>query len=320
MLRLRALTITVLMVLASCVGALAQTAYKIDEGFVTGSDGVRLFYRKVGKGKEVIVYLHGGPGSNFRGQADYIEPLAKNRTVIFYDQRGSGLSEIVTDPKLLTAAHHVRDLDVLRTHFRAEKITIIGLSWGSGLAALYAAEHPDRVKRIVFVSPMAPRRSLFDDRIKKLNSLRTPIEIARRRELQEKLPSATNAETIKICREFSDSTFRLYLVNRTPDNLAHAARRCDIPASAIRNRLVVETAVFASLGVWDLRPVLRKLSMPTLVMEGDKTNVPLEATREFADALPNSHLVLVQNAGHEFFIDQPKRFLDLVEEFIKRKS
>lgn len=289
----------------------------VSEGYLTTSDGVRIFFRKVGDGKDVVVYLHGGPGSNFRGQEEYVEPLARRRTLVFYDQRGSGLSQIITDPKLLTASNHVQDLEEVRKHFRAKKMTILGLSWGSALAALYAERYPDRVKRIVFISPMSPRRALLDDRIAKLNSLRTPNENARRRELQQKLQNALDSEVVAICREFSNSTFYLYFADPTAEKLAHAARRCDIPAAAIRNRPVVEAAVFGSLGNWDLRPILRQLSMPALVMEGDRTNVPLDATREFAAALPNSRLLLIPNAGHEFFVDQPKAFQSTVEIFLR---
>jgi proline iminopeptidase len=295
----------------------SRTGRKVTEGRLTTSDGVQIFFRKVGHGKDVVVYLHGGPGSNFRGQEDYVEPLARGRTLIFYDQRGSGLSEIVTDPKLLTASHHVQDLEDVRKHFGAERLSILGLSWGSALAALYADRHPKRVRRIVFMSPISPRRELLDARIVKLNSLRTPQENSRRRELQQRLTTAPDSDVVTICREFSNSTFFLYFVDPTPDKLAHAARRCDIPPAAIRNRPVVEAAVFRSLGTWDLRPVLQKLSMPTLVMEGDRTNVPLEATREFAATLPNSRLILVRDAGHEFFVDQPRAFESAVETFLQ---
>ena len=312
-----ATVVTVLLVLFSFAGISAQRPPSIDQGYIKGADGIRLFYRSVGNGKETIIYLHGGPGANFRGQEDYIDPLARKRRLIMYDQRGGGHSALVTDPKLLTAAHHVRDLEELRKAFGVERITLVGLSWGSALAALYAAEYPERVDRIVFVSPMAPRRTLLDDRINKLDSLRTSEEISRRKVLQQAVASANDVDTLKICREFSDSTFRLYFVDPTPAKLSHASRRCDIPPAAIRNRPVVETAVFASLGVWDLRPTLKKLSMPTLVLEGENTNVPLDATREFADSLPNSRIILIPNAGHEFFVDQPKLFLQTVERFLK---
>jgi proline iminopeptidase len=46
---------------------------------------------------------------------------------------------------VLTAANDVRDLEALRLHFGIQNMTLIGLSWGSGLAALYADAHPEHV-------------------------------------------------------------------------------------------------------------------------------------------------------------------------------
>jgi len=85
------------------------------EGCFPGAGGARLFRRKVGSGPKVVVFLHGGPGANYRGSGEFIEPLAAaGHSVVLYDQRGSGRSDVETIPALLTAAHHVRDLEALR--------------------------------------------------------------------------------------------------------------------------------------------------------------------------------------------------------------
>ena len=288
------------------------------EGHFPGADGVRLFHRKIGAGSNVVVFLHGGPGANLRGSADYMEPLAgSDRVVVAYDQRGSGLSDLVTDPALLTAAHHVRDLEALRVHLGVERMTLIGLSWGSGLAALYTAEHPARVERLVLLSPMAPVKTPFwTERLAKIGALRGEAASLRRAEMLAKLSGATDEETVALCRELCDDTFRLYFFRPTPEKLAHAARRCDIPPAAIRNRPVVEAATLGSLGDWDFRPKLEAISVPTLVMEGKRTNVPLDATREWAVVMPNARFLLVPDAGHEVFVDQPAAFTAAVKQFL----
>ena len=269
------------------------------EGYFAGSGGTRLFHRRVGSGARAIVFLHGGPGSNSRGIGEFIEPLAgRGRMVVLYDQRGGGRSEVVTDPTLLTAEHHVRDLEALRAHLGVEKMALVGLSWGSALAALYAAEHPTRVERLVLVSPMAPaRKPFFAERL-------------------AKLPTATDAETLALCRELSDDVFRFYFLHPTRDKLDHAALRCEIPPAAIRNRPVVEAATLGSLGDWDLRPKLEQIETPALVLEGQRTNVPLDATREWAVVLPNSHLLLIPDAGHEMFMEEPEAFLAALGQFL----
>jgi proline iminopeptidase len=78
------------------------------EGYFNGADGVRLFYRKVGTGPKTVVFLHGGPGLGIGDGGYDMEPLARKRVLLMFDQRGSGRSEVVTDPRLLSVEHLVR--------------------------------------------------------------------------------------------------------------------------------------------------------------------------------------------------------------------
>lgn len=92
---------------------------------------------------------------------------------------------------------------------------------------------------------------------------------------------------------------------------------CDAPAAALRNRFVVVFAVFESLGDWNFRPQLAKTTVPALVMEGEKTSVPLEATREWAAHLSNGKLVLIPKAGHVFFMEKPQAFFRAADKFLR---
>jgi proline iminopeptidase len=288
------------------------------QGHVTGAEGVRLFYRQAGSGRRGVVFLHGGPGSNFRGQGDVMERLATHgRTVVMYDQRGSGFSDLVSDPKLLTTEHHVRDLEALRSQLGFDRVSLIGMSWGCGLAALYAAAHPDRVERLLLVGPMPPTIGRFRERVATLGRLQPSASLGERQAMVARIRQADDAETVSLCRQLSDISFRLYVVDPTPAKLAHAALRCDIPAAAIRNRYVVETATLGSLGEWDLRKLLAGIRVPSLVVEGAQTNVPLEATREWVAALPNARIVLIPDAGHESFLDQPDAFMKVGDDFLR---
>ena len=306
----------------TCAGALPAGASPappdaVREGFLAGDEGVRLFFRRVGAGRNVVVYLHGGPGSNFRGNGTEMDALARGRTLVMYDQRGSGLSEIVTDPKRLTVDHHVRDLEAVRRHFGARRISLIGLSWGSGLAVHYAARHPEAVERLLLVSPMPLTSALLAERKLELARALGERDAARWSEIRVELVRAGDAEAPILCREISNLTFRAYLKNPTPAALARAAERCDIPPAAFRNRPVVEAATFASLGDFDFRSMLARLRVPALVFEGRESSLPLEPTREWARALPQAHLLLIPHAGHELFLDQPEAFLTAAEEFLK---
>jgi proline iminopeptidase len=288
----------------------------VEEGYVNGADGVRLFYRKVGKGVDYIVYLHGGPGLSINDGGYDIEPLAGNHTLIMYDQRGAGHSDIIKDPALLTATYDVRDLEALRAHFGIEKMTLIGLSWGSGLAALYAAEHPDRISRIVFLSPMPPARTPYmTQRTEKTGALITEKDRARLTQIAADYPNASDEKLKGLCEERIHILFGPYLFN-----VANYARtrgnECNIPAAAIRNQAAVAQATFGSLGDWDFRPGLARLKVPVLVVEGEKTYVPLDATREWAKSAPGARLLLLPGAGHLNYLERPDLFFPQVGLFL----
>jgi proline iminopeptidase len=297
--------------------AVAASPPPVEEGWFLSSDGTRIFYKKVGSGPPTTVFVHGGPGSNFRGAEHTIARLADGRAIVFYDQRGSGLSELVADPSRLTAEHHVRDLEALRARFRLRRMALIGLSWGSGLAALYTKAHPARVERLLLLSPMAPSKALMTARLEKMETLRVAAELPARSETAARLPGASGFEVVELCREMTGHVFRFYFADPTPQKLAEAAERCDIPPAAIRNRGVVETATLASLGDWDFRPMLARIGVPTLVVEGARSNVPLDATRVWAEEMPAARLLLIPDAGHEAFADQPAAFLAAAKRFLE---
>jgi proline iminopeptidase len=246
----------------------------------------------------------------------YVEPLARGRTVIMYDQRGGGRSELLSDPARLTASAHVRDLEALRQHFRLERMDLIALSWGAGLAAMYAAEYPALVNRILIAAPMpiaqdpyaTARRSAVDA------ALGTTAR-ARLTEISQLMANATDDEAVRLCRETFDIGARPYL--KKPENWTReSCNRCDVPPAAIRNRAVIARATMGSIGAWDFRPLLRRLTMPVLIMEGADSVVPLDSTREWAALAPNARLLLFRDAGHLFPVEQPERFRAAADEFL----
>lgn len=307
----------VLFALCTLPLAWAQSSNEaVEQGYLTGADGVRLFYRKLGSGSDFVVFLHGGPGLSMHDGGSSIEPLSRRHTLILYDQRGGGRSELVKDKSLLTAANDVRDLEALRAHFGIQKMTLIGLSWGSGLAALYADAHPEHVSKIVFLDPMPVARNPYvKERSDKIRSLVSPADNDRMEELEKLDGTATDDQLIVNCREEDRISFKPYLYNM--GNYDHGRQdACDDPPAAIRNAAPVGQAVADSLGDFDFRPMLKKVSVPVLVVEGQKTNVPLDSTREWASAPAHAKLLLIANAGHAAYVDQPAILIRDLEAFL----
>lgn len=99
-----------------------------------------------------VIMVHGGPGADFR----YLLPLKElsdKYRVIFYDQRGTGLSPR-EDTKDHTIDQFVKDLDGLVNAFSGGRpVRLIGHSWGGMLVTAYAARHPEKVSHAVIAEP-----------------------------------------------------------------------------------------------------------------------------------------------------------------------
>lgn len=290
------------------------------EGYVRTADGVRLFYKVVGSGKETLVAVHGGPGNSLESIRADLEPLAKNRRVIYYDQRGGGRSDLLRGRDKLAISKHVADLEAVRAHFKLGKMTLLGNSWGGLLVGFYAAAHPDRVERMVLHSPAPPTRAFIVEMAEEIQSRarsRYTAEQQRRFAIVSNPRNWVTAdEPGALCREFARLVLDLYVVN------AESMKRfkgdvCAGPEDAVRYQQVVNSQIWSSLGDWDLTASLGAVKAPVLVIHGEADPIPVESSEAWARAFPNAQLLLVKGAGHVPQVEQPEVFFGAVGAFLK---
>lgn len=116
-----------------------------------------LLIRGHDKSAPVLLFLHGGPGMPAMYLAhDFQRALEKQFVVVHWDQRGAGKSfNEGIDPATLTISQLLADTDIvvdyLRQRFGAQKVWLVGHSHGSYLGALYAQDHPEKVKAFIGV-------------------------------------------------------------------------------------------------------------------------------------------------------------------------
>jgi len=287
------------------------------EGYFQGAGGVRLFYRVAGRNGGPIVFLHGGPGGSINiGGYDFEPMAARGHRLLMFDERGAGRSQIITDSGKLRIEDFAQDVEEFRKKFGLEHFGLIGLSWGSAVALKYMTMYPRRVSRVVFLSPMSATIALWEERVKHLDSLETEKEREEEKQGREKLKAADGAEVIAACEQMFAVSHRLYV--RDVGHFKNSrAKPCDLPAAGVRNRPFVSQAVLANLGEWDFRPEMKEVKVPALVLEGAETNVPLNATREWVKSLPNARLLLIPNAGHMNFVDQPQAVISAMDVFFR---
>jgi proline iminopeptidase len=99
-----------------------------------------------------MIMLHGGPGGDMRGMLG-LGALSERYFVVYWDQRGTGLSERVPSSDF-TIETYANDLHDLVEHFSPDApVSLFGHSWGAMYAALYIQRHPDRVGEAVLSEP-----------------------------------------------------------------------------------------------------------------------------------------------------------------------
>ncbi|MDQ3749039.1 MAG: alpha/beta hydrolase [Acidobacteriota bacterium] len=290
------------------------------EGYIRTSDGVRLFYKVVGNGAEILVAVHGGPGNSLTSIEPDLEPLAKNRTVIYYDQRGNGRSDLIKDRDKLAIAKHIADLEAVRTHFKLDKMTLLGNSWGGLLISYYAAAHPDKVERMILHSPAPPTKAFL---IEDSEEIQSRVEQRFNADQKKRFRVVSNPQTwVKaddpraICREFSQLLFPLY-VSKPGSASRLKGDVCSGSEEAVRNQQLVNMQIWNSLGDFNLLPSLSVVKSPVLVIHGAADPIPVEASEAWASAMPNARLLVIKDAGHIPQIEQPEIFFKAVESFLK---
>ncbi len=286
-----------------------------NEGYVDAGAGVRLFYRIVGSGTDTVVVLHGGPGFSMEYLAADLEPLAARHVLLFYDQRGTGRSTLVSDSASLHAQRFADDLEAVRKHFGLRTLTLLGHSWGAGVAALYATRHPERLRRLLLVGPIPTTRAQLTQAFQRLDARR---DSATQRRVSE-LRAARNANPsdAAACRAYYGVWFRAAFAD-SGALLRSRGDFCAGPPEALINKIQnVDRFTMSSLGDWDWRPALGAVTAPTLVVHGTMEFISQESAREWSAAMPNGRLLLLDGSGHFPYLEVPQRFFAVAHAFLE---
>ncbi len=276
-------------------------------GETFSSAGTVIYYEVLGKsaGTPPLVVVNGGPG--FDHTYLLISPvwqtIAKSRRVVFYDQRGTGRSPAPKNESY-TLVDNMEDLDALRAQLGAERLDLLGHSWGGFLAMAYAARHPEHVSHLLLVDSAAPKLSdtvfLFKDVFPDVTAQQAGVAFAK--ELGEKAAINTDLHEYLSMLFYSQEKRDAFIAQFSP-----AAYHKD-----------VEEAVWKDASRFDLTPELRKFSFPTAVFTGRfDMNVAPSVAYKINEQNTGSRLVIFERSGHLPFYEEPDRFSAVLDEFLK---
>lgn len=252
---------------------------------------------------------NGGPGFDhtYLHLSQAWQTLAKNRRVVFYDQRGTGRSSAVKPGQSCTLLNQINDLEALRAHLGFDRIDLLGHSWGGYLVMAYAARHPERIRHLILVDSAAPKWSdtmfLFKDVF--------PEGVERE--------DAANFASDMGDKRADETVLREYLAMLfySPEKRDAALREM---AEVQENREVNQT-INHDIQRFDLNPEIQKFRFPALVLTGryDMNVAPVCAYR-IHKQIPGSRFVVFERSGHMPFYEEPDKFVAVVEQFLSNGS
>ncbi|MEY3423062.1 MAG: hypothetical protein RIR48_3392 [Bacteroidota bacterium] len=287
----------------------AQTVkLKTSEGYISTNDSVRLFYRLIGEGKDTIVVFHGGGfGSGYL--VPDLMPLAAHHVLLFFDQPGTGFSSFVKDTARLNIHRFVHDVEMVRKHFRIQKMKVLAHSVGGILLGYYATVHPDRIESMILVNPVAASQKW-----KGVNRLDSISQLILNQ--NGKVYRSTPADTIKACWDY----YAVWARGKFPTPLHVRRMWGDVCDCNQKNQLnPIRFYSLQSMGKWDITQQLSKVKARALIVGGDQDEIPVSAWEEWKNSLPNSQLLIIPGTGHLPYVDNPAVFFLAAEQFLQYK-
>jgi pimeloyl-ACP methyl ester carboxylesterase len=229
--------------------------------------------------------------------------LPAHHRLIMLDLRGTGQSAQPKNPGTFRCDQLVDDVEALREHLGLDRMYLLAHSAGANLALLYLSRHPERVERLLLITPsvMAVGVTITgDDR----------LQAARLRGDEPWFPDAFAAlETIVAGKATADSWEAIapFYYGRW-DETARAHRAAE---DGQKNREAAK--IFAADGAFDpdtTRRALARFRSPALLLAGEvDPAAPPGAMAEFAELFPHAELVIQPRTGHFPWLDDAERFV-----------
>lgn len=258
--------------------------------FCTTPDGVKIAYATSGSGPPLVRVgnwlTHLELDWESPVWSHWFEELSKDRTLVRYDPRGSGLSDRSVDDLSFDAC--LQDLEAVADDLELDRFDLFGLCQGGAMAVAYAARHPERVRRLV-LSGSYTRGSFTDDA-----------------KAEEKAQAEALTEMIRVGWGRQNAAFRKVFVDLlVPGGTKEQQHWL---AGMERSSASAETAarLWRSFQEIDIRDLAPRVKAPTLVFHVKNDGmVSFQQGRHLASLIPKARFVPLESENHILLSDEP---------------
>ncbi|WP_380283679.1 alpha/beta fold hydrolase [Kitasatospora purpeofusca] len=262
----------------------------------TSTDGTTLFYSVTGTGPALLC-LAGGPGADVRDLGD-LGGLDGFRTLVMLDGRAAGRSATPTDRASCAFTAQARDVEELRRRLGIERLDVLAHSAGTLTAQAFAADRPERLGRLVLVTPPGLVSRDVEE-----------AEVAAIRARRADGPGSAEA----LAAGAQPWSYGAWSEAARRHHEAEAGY--PQPPSWLREAFYVRPASEAAAAAETARRAA--VSSPVLVVAGAEDGVAgVDTPRRVAACYPAGRLEVLAGCGHWPWVDGPTAFRDLVAGFL----
>ena len=273
-------------------------------------NGVNIHYTVRGSGPVMIAHS-GGPGMDARFWGDFAK-IDEFLTIVMIHPRGSGLSGPAAGDAYLLP-DYASDVEALRVHLGLEKPIVMGWSHGGMVAMQFAFSYPSSLSKLILVDTSAYVGEFLSD-------IEAAVQEFKNEPWFEKSFAALKAEWAGEYKTDED------MANLWAEEMKFYFKQFDTRAEAYHGRTKdlpvrippLKTFNDKEAATMDLRPYLKKITVPTLIIVGRHdfiTNVAM--AEEMLKHIPNARLEIFEDSGHFALVEEPEKFYRVIKEFVE---
>jgi proline iminopeptidase len=266
-----------------------------------------------------LLLLNGGPGATH----EYFECMEsflpmEGIEFIYYDQLGTGNSDDPKDTSLWNLPRYVEEVELVRKALDLNKdnFYLLGHSWGGILAMEYALKYQQNLKGLIISNMMssAPDYGKYANDV--LAKQMDPKVLDSIRLLEAKKDFGNPRYMGLLMPNF----YAVHILRMPPDSWPEPVNRS---FSKMNQSLYVtmqgpsEFGVSGKLEKWDVKPLLKRIAVPTLVIGATFDTMDPEHMKWMSEQVQHGSFLLCPNGGHMSMYDDQQVYMPGLITFIK---
>jgi pimeloyl-ACP methyl ester carboxylesterase len=268
---------------------------------VRSSDGVSLYYEieNQGSAKPVIFFLHGLGGDADAWQFIRKPFLEQGYSLITMDLRGHGFSGHPRQPRSYEVDHFVEDVNSILEQEKLEKIFLAAHCFGAIIAAHFALKYPEKVSRLVLISP----------------SYRGPNYL--RSNLVKSLANVIINAAVLVSPKPFKPRHSIYPANKFHKDYEWKG----LAKTILHNSWGSYLSATKQVVNLNLLPQLKKIISSTLIIVGTADSIfPLSIAEEMHREIPNSQFAKIEKANHVIVLNNAEETAGLIKQFLSNEG